>query len=327
MKAKVLLQWALFLLAQTIIFFLFLSLFLSPAKPVSLSEIPQETKDYISDLISKLDVDIKFVDFFDEEDWLNEGDFGQDSLAGLAHIQDSNFIVYYDSTLNGEAEYAKFTIENAGNNIHPLSNMFGGYFYPEHVNGRKLALYLANSNERFSEVFTKLTGRTTNTEWMAGVCITTISGSGQVYTDGIILKTYDQSRKPERFISNLKHEMAHYVHLNSVDWLSNYPKVWETEGFAMYFEGNLADLAAYRSYADKSLNNISLTADVDNYTDSYWVGYTVMLCLEKDFGKQAAIKYIRNNYTHNYDQNILTQTLQNPRAFESRWRRFVEGYY
>jgi hypothetical protein len=52
-----------------------------------------------------------------------------------------------------------------------------------------------------------------------------------------------------------------------------------------------------------------------------------MLCLEQDFGKQAAIKYIRNNYTINYTKNIETQTLQNPGAFESRWRRFVEGYY
>lgn len=327
MKAKVLFQWALFLLIQTVIFYLFLSLFLSSSKPVRFSEIPQETKDYFEELIGEFGFDIKFVDFFDEDDWLNENDFGQDSLTGLAYIQDSNFIVYFDSTLKGEAEFARFTLENAAKSIQPLSVMFGKYYYPEFVKGRKLPLYLANSNERFSEVFKKLAGRSTDTEWMAGVCITSISGTGQVYTNGIIMKTYNQSREPERFTSNLKHEMAHYVHLNSVDWLSNYPKIWEIEGFAMYFEGNLSDLAAYRSYANKSLNNISLAADVDTYMDSYWVGYTVMLCLEKDFGKQAAIKYIRNNYTHNYDQNIVTQTLQNSRAFESRWRRFVEGYY
>lgn len=325
MKTNILLQWALFLLIQIVVFYLFLSLFLSPAKPVRLSEIPQETKDYFSELIGKFGFDIKFVDFFDEDDWLNESDFGQDSLAGLANIQDSNFVVYFDSTLKGEADFAKFALESASSNIQPLTNMFGKYYYPRDVNNRKLALYLANSNERFSEVFKKLTGRSTDTEWMAGVCITSISGTGLVYTDGIILKTYDQSREPERFTSNLKHEMAHYVHLNSVDWLSTYPKVWETEGFAMYFEGNLNDLANYQPYADKSLNKISLTADVDNYLDSYWVGYTVMLCLEQDFGKQAAIKYIRNNYTIDYTKNIETQTLQNPGAFESRWRRFVEG--
>lgn len=327
MRAKLFLQWFLVIVLFAAVFFSFLSVFLSPSKPVRFSEIPQETKDYFGDLIGKFGFDIKFVDLFDDDAWQNDHDFGQDSLAGLAQLQDSNFIVYYDSAVDDQIDYAKHTLTSAQLNILPLNDLFGRYIYPAEAKGRKLPIYLANSSERFNQVYSQLLGHSTDTEWMAGICITSISSTGEVITNGIILKTYGPSSDLVRFTSNLKHEMAHYVHLHCVDWLKTYPLIWETEGFAMYFEGNKETLKSFSGYANKSLSKISLSADVENYLDSYWVGYTVMLFVEQAYNKGQVKKYIRNSYTMGANENIETTSRQNVRAFEARWKDYVEAYF
>lgn len=327
MKQKAIVQWTAAVAFFVIVFVLFLSVFLSPEKPVRYAQIPQETKDYFGDLIGKFGFDIKFVDLFDDDAWQNDNDFGQDSLAGLAQMQDSNFVVYYDSAVGAQIDYAKHTLITAQLNILPLTDLFGRYIYPAAAKGRKLPIYLANSAERFNQVYSQLLGRSTDTEWMAGICITSISSAGEVITNGIILKTYGPSGDFGRFTSNLRHEMAHYVHFHCVDWLKTHPLIWETEGFAMYFEGNKETLKSFSGYANSSLSKISLSSDVDNYMDSYWVGYTVMLFVEQEYNKGQVTRYIRNSYSLGANENIETTSLMNVPAFERKWRGFVEQYF
>ena len=85
MRQRIILEWTGAVAFFVVGCLLFLSVFLSPEKPIRYAQIPQETKDYFNKLIGQFEFDIRFVDFFEKDDWLNEHDPGQASLAKFAH--------------------------------------------------------------------------------------------------------------------------------------------------------------------------------------------------------------------------------------------------
>lgn len=318
-----LLSWVLFLLLASLMFWSVYRISLDPYAPIKNAEIPQETKDYFAGILGKFGFDIKFVDNLDDKNWSNDNDFGVDSISGLVQTEDNNFVVYFDISNPSEREKAGITLKFANENIKPLAKLFGKYFYPADVKGRKLPIYIANSEEKFNRVYSKLSGTASNTQWMAGVCINSVSSNGEILTDGIILKDYGPSGEKQRFMSNLKHEMAHYVHLNSVDWLSTHPLIWETEGFAMYFENNKTYLKSLGNNIRSSVNQIHLDQDVKNYLDAYWVGYSVLLCLSDKYNPDKVKEYIHSSYqlptNTNFEKNIHITI----NSFEPKWKQYV----
>lgn len=298
-----------------------------PYAPVKNAEVPQETKDFLADIFGKFGFNIKFVDLIDDKSWSNDHDFGKDSISGLIKTEDENFVIYFDTTNPSERERAGFALRFANENIKPLADLFGKYFYPTDVKGRKLPIYIANTDEKFNRVYSELSGVASNTQWMAGVCISTISSTGEVLTNGIILKDYGPSSEKERFRLNLKHEMAHYTHLNNVKWLSTHPKVWEMEGFAMYFENDKDYFNRVDKNISASINQISLSGDVKNYLDSYWVGYSVMLCLSDKYSNEKTREYIRSSYELPTNKNFEKSIQMSVVAFEPKWKQYVRGKF
>jgi len=324
---SLIISWIIFF---TLAFFMFWSVYRisrDPYAPIKDAEIPQETKDFLADIFGKFGFNIKFVDLLDDKSWSNDNDYGVDSLSGLIKTEDENFVVYFDTTLTSEHEKAGYALKFANENIKPLANLFGKYYYAKDVRGRKLPIYITITEDKFNTIYNKLTGVNTDTKWMAGVCINTVSGTGEILTNGIILKDYGPSSEKERFMLNLKHEMAHYVHLNSVNWLSTHPLVWETEGFAMYFENDKEYLHALGTNISSSVGHINLSQDVENYLDSYWVGYTVMLYLSENYSPDKAKEYIQTSYTLPTNKNLEKNTGMSIAAFEPKWENYVRGRF
>lgn len=293
------------------------------------AEIPQETKDFFTKLIGKMDFNIHFVDFLDDDLWSNDNDLKLDSSCFTDETKDGNFIVYYDTTDRKEKNKAIQTLENANEAIKPLASLFGKYYFTEDVKGRKLPIYLAKNDEMFQSVYEKLSRSKNNTRWMAGVCINSISDKGEVFTNGIIIKDFGAGNNPETFKGVLRHEMAHYVHFNSINWLKTYPLTWETEGFAKYFE----DDKEYLNYSNvkddihEKLSKIELENDVKDYMDAYWVGYSVMLFMEDEYGKKKTMDYIHNNYSEKAPMNMKSTFSINIDDFDDAWTQYVKQNY
>jgi len=320
---SIIFSWCLFFSLAFIMFESIYKISKDPYVPLKEARVPQQTKEFLENIFGKFGFNVKFVDHIDDKNWSNNHDYGLDSISGLIKTEDKNFVVYYDTSSSSEKERAGFILRFANENIQPLTDLFGKYFYPADVKGRKLPIYLANSEESFNRVYTKLSGVSSETQWMAGVCITTISSLGDILTNGIIIKDFGPSGEKEQCRLHLKHEMAHYTHLNNVNWLSTHPMAWESEGFAMYFENDKDYFQRQNLKVSGVLKNINLAEDVKNYLDSYWVGYSVMLCLSEKYSQDEAKAYIRSNYqlpaSKNFEKNIRLTI----RAFESKWKQYV----
>lgn len=320
-------SWFIFLALALLMFGSVYRISRDPYAPVKDAEIPQQTKDFLADIFGKFSFNIKFVDFFDDKSWSNDNDFGLDSISGLMKTEDENFVVYFDSTISSERNIAGFALKSANGNISSLAGLFGRYYYACDVKNRKLPIYITNTESAFNTIYTRLSGRNADTKWMAGVCINTISGNGEILTDGIILKDFGPSGEKARFALNLKHEMAHYVHFNGVQWLSTHPLVWETEGFAMYYQNDKDYFKTLDTKISNAAGHISLSRDVENYLDAYWVGYTVMLYLSERYNFNTAKEYIRTSYQLPAGKNFEKNTNLSIGSFESNWEQYVRSKY
>ncbi len=318
-------SWVIFLIIALLMFWSVYRISRDPYKPLMDAQIPQKTKDFFAGILGKFGFNIKFVDLFDDKSWSNDNDYGVDSVSGLVNTEDENFVVYFDSANTSEKEKAGFALQKARENIRPLADLFGRYYYAKDLKGRKLPIYITNTEEKFNAIYYKLAGVKTDTKWMAGVCINTVSGTGEILTDGIVLKDFGPSGDPERFRLNLKHEMAHYVHLTSVNWLSTHPMIWETEGFATYFENDKDYFKTLGTDISKNVDHIHLSQDVTNYLDAYWVGYTVLLYISEKYSPQKAKEYIRANYTLNVNSNLQKNLGIGIGPFESGWEQYVHN--
>lgn len=319
----IIISWLIFIIIAGIMFWSINQINKVSYKPAKNAEIPHETKDYFADLLGKFSFNITFIESLDDSVWSNDGDYGMDSISGMAKLEDDNFIIYFDANSAEELKKGQLILSHANQNIKPLTLMFARYRYPVDENGRKLPVYLASNEEKFYDLYVILSRVETDTDWMAGVCINTASSNGEFMTNGIILKDFDECGQEVQLINNLKHEMAHYVHLNNVNWLSTHPMIWETEGFAMYFEQDKDYFIAIGPSIRQSVERINLATDVKNYLDAYWVGYSVMQFIADKYGPSKAEEYIQTSYTLPSIMNFNKSTQTSIEAFELSWQKYV----
>lgn len=293
--------------------------------PLKYANIPDITKDYLRNLnLNNREQGITLVDV-GPFDWDNEKDLGQStsqdeagddgqegeqSQRGWQQTGNENFIVYYPYDENAVwQEQALKVLRQAQETIEPLRELFGTYFYPSDVNGRRLSIYLPANNAVYKETVGKLLEQpnydVTN---VAGITITEIGPLGCL-TRGIVLSPdcfKVDANHVNGYVKVLQHEMSHYVFFTALDYNKDvHHYLWMSEGIAEYFcnrsdRRQISDASSIDEIRTECQLNQEFAPDA-----SYWAGESFFLFLDQNKGKNTIKNFLKNSYEYSTDSVFI----------------------
>lgn len=286
--------------------------------PLIAAKIPEKTKEFFRNLaLKESEINIDFIKKLTKRDYDNKKDYGKKTDKDFKLLEDEYFIIYYHNNAN-ELERAHMTILAANNAIPYLKALFGKYFYPTLVEGRKLPIYLANSREDYNQICRGMGFDPIN--WSAAITHMTYDNQGKSVCRGIVLSEMVYNKDDVNEIKpTLWHEMAHYVHFTAVDLTKkvNFYN-WEYEGIASYFAGEIRQVPN-----DKGLiNSIRLNEQTANYLDSYWVGDQFYCYLKSKYGQGIIPKLIQTSYTEPITYVMTDFTKLSFEGIQADWRHY-----
>lgn len=298
-----------------LVFFSFLSIVLTfiinrDAPPVSSLEIPQSTIDFFKKLSDLGHIKIKLVDSLEVNDYDNEKDYSDN----FKKLEDENFIIFYRDS---EEEYkrANQTLKYANEAIKPLSDFFGKYYFAKDANNRKLSIYLAISADDFGNISQKIGG--SKVDWAAGLTFNSFSSDGAKKCEGIILNSDVQDQHTNSLKTVLFHEMAHYNHFQSMDFIHKDGFMnWEVEGLASYFAKDWNKQIP----SSVNINNYNLKTNPSDYADSYWMGYHVFDVFEEKYNKVRFKNMLTLSFSKSIEIAISEESNNSFDYFQKDWR-------
>jgi hypothetical protein len=246
----------------------------------------------------------------DLDDFNNDNDYDQN----FKKLEDDNFIVYYRPT-SEEATRASKTLKYANQAIPYLSDFFGKYYYAKDAKNRKLAIYLAISEDDFAAISEKVGG--SSVDWAAGVTFNSYSSDGETICNGIVLNSNVQEGEASDLKKVVFHEMAHYNHFQCMDLLyKNDFMNWEVEGLASYFAKDWCKIIP----EDVNMSQYNLLKDPENYTDSYWMGYHVFNVFEEKYTTSRFREMLNESYSKSLKTAIPEISGTEFSIFQNLWR-------
>lgn len=306
--------------------------------PLKYASIPDVTKEYLRNLDrNNRDQGITVSDI-GPFDWDNSSDLGQDQTPSInpdkpkeewQKVENANFIVYYeydeDAVWQG---HALDVLRTAQETIEPLKELFGVYFYPSTVNGRRLAIYLPATTSKYKETTCELLEQPnydiTN---VAGVTIIQIGPLGCL-TRGIVLSPDVFQVSGDHingYIKVLQHEMNHYVFFTALNYNNDvHHYLWISEGIAEYFcrrhNGHQVRSADSINYirTDCQLNQ-EFTTEA-----SYWAGESFFLFLDQSRGKNTVKTFLETAYQCSTDSVFIRMGMPSP-VLHQEWVDALEA--
>ena len=300
--------------------------------PLKYAAIPTSTQDYLRNLTKNgKELGISFTEQ-GPFNWNNKEDFGQEESQKWRKEEDENFVVYYhhDSQALWQGR-AQDVLRHARENIDYLRDLFDVYFYASDMNGRRLAIYLAENEGTYSNTIAALMEQPrVDVSGSLGITITQI-GSFGCLTKGIVLhpacfenEDYDMNG----FIKVLQHEMCHYVFFSALDYSKNiFHYKWVSEGIAEYFCDRHEHCQVHGEDSITFIqDNCLLTQEFPNESDAaYWAGESFFRFLEKKGKKAEVKKFIQNAFTHDTDSVFIIQQ-QSPEEVHQQWVRTLNDW-
>lgn len=259
-------------------------------------------------------------------DWDNKEDLGNDENEKWKSESDANFIVYYHPGDNVTWQSrAQDVLHQAQENIDYLKDFMGKYYYADDMNGRRLAIYLPESEALYKKTISSLMDGDYNQDaaGTTGITITQVGPLGCM-TQGIVLNPIcfdDSPNGVNGYKRVLKHEMCHYVFFSSLDYSKSIRHyLWVSEGLAEYFS-NLRNHKPV--FGVDSINTIKQNCHLNREfplenNSAYWAGESFFGFLEADKGKDAVKNFVKNAYTHNTDSVFIIMKY-NHRQLHKRW--------
>lgn len=297
--------------------------------PLRNADIPQETIDWFTGIWNDT-TDIggvyDTIITSDTTGWTNT-----DDVDSMLRLEDEYFVFYY-SIADSAVEHKKALIcQRYAHAAIPRGELImKNYPYPNQLNGRKLPIYLANTDDDFRNICIKL-GHGDPGLWAIGLYCFRFGGE-KVYTDGIIISPRawfvdEKSLTPQTDDNELKqtlwHEMNHFMYFTNWDFTqTDQPRLWYTEGLAEYFSENYGRLIEVGNY-----NGLNLTDDFRGGGNTeYWAGLSAYLCLEKLYGKAAVYSVVQTSYTNSID-NSLGKVIPGETLVEwnKQWHTFMRN--
>jgi hypothetical protein len=285
-------------------------IFNSDAPPVSDLKIPQSTIDFFKKIDDLGHTKFDWVDSLDIGDFDNDNDYDHN----FKKLEDENFIVYYRPN-NEEKVRAEKTLKYANQAIPELSDFFGKYYYAKDAKNRKLAIYLAVSEDDFAEISQEVGGSTV--DWAAGLTFNSFSSDGETICNGIVLNSMVQDGEGTDLKKVVFHEMAHYNHFQCMDLIHKDVFMnWEVEGLASYFAKDWNKIIP----TDVNLNDYSLLRDPENYIDSYWMGYHAFNVFEEKYDKEGFHTMLTESFSKSLKVSIPDVSGTDFDLFQNTWR-------
>lgn len=289
-------------------------------KAVLDARIPQSTIDYFKRLKDQI---VIFNPNPDLSDWINDK-AGTKNVREYKSIENDNFIVYFLPNTKSEV-WAPETLNYANAAIKPLEQLMDRYYYPDMVNNRKLPIFITNDRKEYDDIINRLLkdwdkgGRTST-----GVTLFEASALG-MRTIAIVLSNdaWELEIENEYPRKVLWHEMNHYVYFTALQMdLPEMPPEWFTEGIAEYF--------AQTTIREEEINaqkaqQVSLTQEMEDFYDNYWVGFSVFTFMDKKFGKQKVRQCVKKSYNNVIDHVFVSELNTTLSNFDYQWKEYI--YY
>ncbi|WP_455961970.1 hypothetical protein [Bacteroides bouchesdurhonensis] len=288
------------------------------------AKIPNETIQFFAGILDSIDQFITFDPDTRIDDWDNDKNYGEDEETGLLKLEDDYFIFYFAKGNVKEEERAKKVQRWAHEAIQPLAALMGKYHYPEDVKGRKLPIYLADTQKAYTYIISILLSRPNIEEQKGswGMYICTYSELGCL-TKGIVLHP-DTWRTDKDAQSTLWHEMNHYEFYSSLDFSKIVdPYLWVSEGLAEYFSKEYPKLTQKDM---ERLNDEHLDKTFKYTYDNYIGGQSVYQTLYDKYGEQKLKEFIQQIYS-NRMENVYPKSIQVSRShFEKEWKIYLAHF-
>ena len=289
----------------------------SETKPLTEAKLPLETIEFLKKVSDWVHIGIEWVEKIRIEDFNNDHDPERTKTGVLKKLEDENFIIYY---LDQDNQYQRAVkaLAIANNNILPLKSLFGVYYYPALVHNRKLPIYLAVGQEHYNEIVKSM--GMPPAMGTAGITIFQFSSSGEKLCKCIAINFYVDEHAVNELTTVLSHELAHYVHLYSLDYLKRTHGAfnWEVEGIASYY-------SRHCSVPSKDADDYSLDQDCENYLDSYWVGFDFFKFIENRFRLGSVKNYLLKARTSEAIPVINEMSQMNFNDFQNEWRDYCRS--
>ena len=231
------------------------------------------------------------------EEWSNKKDLGSREKTGWSKEEDDNFIVYYHRDKEALWQGRALNVLRCANqNIEPLAELMGRYIYPAEVNGRKLSIYLPQTDGEYISLQESMLQKKLKYDTSIGVTITTISVYG-CKTEGILLRPSCFTQN--QYSSVLLHEMNHYVYRSSIDYSKEIDcKKWQLEGTADFNSGeDKGILYTAEEKAECIEKYCFLNKEFPNKDNMcYWAGKSFLEYVESTYGRDKVKAMIQESY-------------------------------
>lgn len=301
---------------------------LKPQRPLTNADIPQSTIDWFNGLVNG-GSDIGGI--LGPDEWEPSSWSRYEDIDSMHRLEDEYFVIYYSSKDSVAERNKALVCQRYGHEAIPLGELFmKNYPYPDKLNGRKLPIYLANTEKDFRSICKQLGHGDPGTSAIGLFCFQ--YGINGVYTDGIIISPnawstfdnqIDENTKDEQLRRVLWHEMNHFMYLTNWDYSqTEEPFLWFIEGLAEYFAGNYDRLREIGNH-----NKLDLNKDFRGGGNAeYWAGMSAFLCLENNFSKSTVSDVVGNSYTHSVNESLgMTIPNYNLPTWNSQWHAFMES--
>lgn len=295
--------------------------------PLRNSDIPQSTIDWFTGLTDSTDFGGIYDTIpIDSSDWAQ-----YDDIDSMLCLEDEYFVFFYSAKDSVVERNKALICQRYAHQAIPRGELYmKNYPYPNQLNGRKLPIYLANTEDDFRNICVQL-GHGDPGLWAIGLYCFRFGGD-KVYTDGIIISPMawtvaDILITPQTEDKELKqtlwHEMNHFMYFTNWDFTqTSEPRLWFTEGLAEYFAENYDRLNEVGNY-----NQLSLTDDFRGGGNSeYWAGLSAYLCLEKQHGKAIVCQVVQTSYKTSIDESLnMVVSGENLKSWDSEWHTFMKN--
>ena len=218
-------------------------------------------------------------------------------------IEDEYFIFYFPESLAKKAALCQKLAHQA---IPHLEDIIGKYYYPDDMNGRKVAIYLTPDQNTFNELMAKMSFGKGDYSHTAGITISIISPTGY-YLKGIALNGQFSFSSDDYTKNVLWHEMTHYCFFASVDYNQqvNLP-MWCYEGHA----AALGDDAPHFPYV----------------FENYQGGQSIFCYMDNSYSVSGVKNFLRSTYTSGIPSAMKTNFSKSIQEFERDWKSNLDSF-
>lgn len=241
-------------------------------------------------------------------DWNNNQDIGQkNELGKWAKEEDANTVVYYRKDKDAIAQVrARNILDEVMQISYEIPDLMGAYISIDSVNGRKLAIYIPNTDEEYQLLANKLSKDKLQNGNGFGCSIMQLGPLG-CQMKGILL--HPNGFKDLEYHKVLRREVARYVFFSRVNYAANVHHYrWFTDGLVEFFATEAdppADLPENKIAVIEKSCKLDAEFPAKDHV-SQWAGASFFRFYDEKYGDTALAGLVQNSYQMHTDSVFCT---------------------